>query len=77
MFQDTKEVISEAVDQRTETTKAKKKKDEKKNNDLQNTTHKTKDQGTRTLLNTEVRWNVSKRWKDKRLLLHLWPPSCC
>ena len=43
--------LSEFANRRTETTIAKKKKDKRTNNHLQNTTRKTNDRGTRTLLN--------------------------
>jgi len=41
------------------------------NNDLQNTTHKTKDRATRTPLKTR-----DVLWKGKQFLLHKWHPSC-
>ena len=48
----------------------KRKKYKRTNNDLQNTTQKTKDRATRTPLKPKVIQN------GKQFLLHMWYPSC-
>ena len=46
-------------------------KDNRTNNDLQNTTQQTKDRATRTPLKTRVNLII---WKNRKFLLHWWQP---
>ena len=54
--------ILESENWMTDNSMAKKKKDKRTNNDLQNITHKTNDRGTRTPLKTWVNSGVPEGW---------------
>ena len=64
-FEDTKGVIRIRKSKKNRQHNGQKKKDKRKNNDIQNITHKTKDRLTRTPLNTEGALR-----KVKQFLLH-------